>query len=168
VKNPVKLALKELPKYGARVQSQNRMGAMIQLPNGRVWAVSRGTPLPVVRSVIDDAYRFSRGLVGYERVFGVVIQSGQIRESDHFLERLELMYSQAGVTMREVLEVLANPREVFAHHAAGKLAVVGERVTPIMAEKGGRLVLVTLRWSTAELWARYPRPGRSDDAQKVG
>lgn len=160
MKDPVKLASKELPKYGAKILHRYGKNVVFDLPNGGRWTVGPGTRLAHVREVINDSYLAHMGLRGFMNVADPEIKPEQLRSSDHFLDRLDLMNGQASVTMREVLEALAHPVKVMATYDMRKLAVLGPRVAPLVAQDGDELVLITLRWSTAELWARYPRPGK--------
>lgn len=165
MKNPVKLACKQLPKYGAKVLHETSKGVLFLLPNGGRWFVTKRTPLRVVREVIDDSYLIALGLQRFTQTVNPEIAPERLRMTAHFLERLNLMNSQAGVTVREVHEVLAKPKKVLATSNLSRLIVIGERVSPLIAQDDGDLVLVTLRWSTVELWDKYPRPekGSEDD-----
>ncbi|MGK0740478.1 hypothetical protein ACSHWG_01115 [Leucobacter sp. Z1108] len=158
MKNPMKLAKKELVKYGATIVTESRHAVVFDMPHGGRYTVGRSALLPRVRDVIQECHLISVGLRGYTAVAKPLIDPSRLRSADHFLLRLDLMHEQEGVTMREVLDVLAHPERVFATHNRQKIAVCGKRVTVVAAVDGSELVLTTLLWSTPALWERNPRP----------
>ncbi len=160
MKNPMKLAKKELVKYGATIVTESRHTVVFDMPQGGRYTVSPSSHLMKVREVIQDCHLMSIGLRGFTAVADPVVEYSRLRAADHFLLRLDQMNGQEGVTMREVLEVLATPTKVYATHNRQKIAVCGKRVTVVAAFDGAEVVLTTLLWSTPALWERNPRPER--------
>lgn len=157
MKQPIKYAKKELVKYGAEIISESEHRVIFAMPQGGKYTVTRTSTLPRIREVVQEAYFAAVGLRGFSAIAPMHLPYAQLRMSDHFLERLDLMHKQDDVTMLEVLETIAHPIQVYAKQNRLQIAVRGERVTVLAIYTEDDVLLKTLLWSTPALWARNPR-----------
>lgn len=167
VKDPVKLARKELGKLGAELLV-DEYGVTCKLPNGFQSRVTARTPLPLVRRIIDTARSVLRDpndvLAKHrERHDAPPLALGSFRSSAHFRERFLLMAEQGGITASEVTDACLRPtRTVKAEE--DRWIYVGDRISVVVApaDRADEFMLVTVQWTKRDLWAAHPRP------EKVG
>lgn len=157
----LKLAKRELTKLGCEVIDQTPRRITFRLSRSE-WVCSKGTPLAVVRSVIEVERRAASRMTGsYIERFPEAQTWDRLEHSDfyvtkHCKDRIAHMRGQ-GLTTAEISAAILTPETVRAHdgkllYCAGRLAVVvGKRAN-------GKYPLITALWATEELWELNPRP----------
>lgn len=155
MKDPVKLARKELPKLGATIIRDANGMIEFQLPTGGRYFVSSGSKLPKLRALIESLTERYNPLSGY-----VVVDEfpnvSATTATPHFRHRFELMEDQEQLTGVEVADALARPVRVW--RSGDRFAYERGRVVVVGQTSKGVLVLITVLWATQDLWERNPRP----------
>ncbi len=157
MKDPVKLARKALPRYGARIVSDDAVWVLFEMPQGGRMLVKSSTHLPVVRGAIENTRDWFNPMRGYAVTAERPKASG-LGISKHFTDRFDLMAEQENLTKEEIRAALTAPARVL--RAGQRFAFERGRVVVICQVRDDTLCLITVLWATEDLWARNPRPER--------
>ncbi|MFD5599881.1 hypothetical protein ACFWHR_07465 [Leucobacter sp. NPDC058333] len=158
MKDHLKLARKEFPRYGAvLIEEHSRAGQTWRMPWGERWVATPHMRLATVRSMVAELRAREDPLHGYRS--GDVPPGSEFTGTDHFTERFQLMAGQRGqLTYAEVRAALLEPSETRIHPESGRCAYIRDRVAVIAAvEPGVGLRLITALWTRPDLWAQNPR-----------
>ncbi|MGF3056192.1 hypothetical protein [Microbacterium sp. YY-01] len=106
-------------------------------------------------------YDKSDPLSGAVKVSGVPkIDLERVEVTAHARERLKLMRAQAAVTFDEILLTLKAPLRVRFVPDHGTWLWIGERIAIAGSHTDGSTSIVTILWTTKELWDANPRPSQ--------
>lgn len=162
MKDPLKLAAKEMKRCGAQLVHENRAGQTWRLPWGERWHVSNRTPLKAVREKLAAVQERADPLS--EFMPALAPPAGEkLVGSDHFAERFVLMSNQAAaLTHEEVRAALYEPTETRYCERTGSYAYIRERVAVIAAPCEDGIRLITPLWTRRDLWRDNPRYQREE------
>lgn len=156
MKDPMKLARKEFPKYGAKLVLGTSRSQTWRMPWGEHWNVWPSAKLAMVRGKLDELKVRMDPLVGFHAaeappMFRPVASS-------HFLERVELMHQQEGLTPEQIRAACEEPTETRFCTRTGSYAYLRGDIAVLAAPRGQGIRLITVLWTKPDLWARNPRP----------
>lgn len=158
MKDPVKFARKELPRWGAVVASDWGRSILFDMPFGGRLLVEHRTPMSKIVEIVASFREKLNPLIGYVPERDVRPLGVKPSVSKHFMERFDLMREQEDLTPDEVHTALSNPSRVY--RAGRRLAFERGRVVVIVHQHQEGCRLITVLWASEELWARNPRPGK--------
>lgn len=157
-KDPMKLARKEFPKYGAEHLTGDEHGDIWRMPWGQRWVVRSRMRLQDVRDQVE-VLRVRQDPL-WEFIPHHAPQIERVSGTKHFMERFQLMCDQADLTPLEVNAAALNPAETRYCYRTGTFAYMRGRIAVIAAEHKGTMRVITILWTSPDLWAKNPR----DDA----
>lgn len=155
MKNPMKLALKELPRLGCTVTYKDSRHIAFAMPDGSRWVCPQSVSLAKVREVVKRWTVRGDYFVGRPEVADPPSLAGyRLTRSRHFTERCAEMTVQ-GMEVAEVHSALTAPKRVLLG-SAGRLLYCSDRVA-VVIHLEDTAVAVTCLWTTNALWELNPR-----------
>lgn len=159
MKNPLKLARKEFPKYGAQLIFENNHTQQWRMPWREVYNVWHNLRIGEVRDMVAELREREDPLKDFVRCAPIALE-GELYGSTHFTERFVLMGKQDGVTDDEIRDAYLSPEETRHCARYGTFAFIRNRIAVIAAPHKDGWKLVTLLWARPDLWFKNPRPER--------
>lgn len=163
-KQPAKRLDREFRAMGARRGDRTPNANTYMFPDGAVLFVPRNVGPGGARAMLQRA-REKYGSspldplsMAVHRPGAPTIDLNRMIATQHAMERFDLMRAQANLTYTELLEALRIPERVLWSERHGRWLWVRGRIAVVAGVHDGNTTVVTILWTTQDLWDSNPRP----------